>query len=51
QSMATTKEDSAVSESVIFGDNGTVVGGDERPVVNGDDRPIVLGNKFLKLKN
>ncbi|CAF4963849.1 unnamed protein product, partial [Rotaria sp. Silwood1] len=40
--MATTKEDSAVSESVIFGDNGTVVGGDERPVVNGDDRPIVL---------
>ena len=41
--MATTKENSAASEPVIFGDN--------RPVVGGDDRPIVLGNKFSKLKN
>ncbi|CAF3467353.1 unnamed protein product, partial [Rotaria sp. Silwood2] len=31
--MATTKEDSAASESVIFGDNGTVVGGDDRPII------------------
>ncbi|CAF1628818.1 unnamed protein product [Rotaria sp. Silwood1] len=42
--MATTKEDSAVSESVIFGDNGTVVGGDNRPVVGGDERPVVNGD-------
>ncbi|CAF1464627.1 unnamed protein product [Rotaria sp. Silwood1] len=39
--MATTKEDSAASESVISGDNGTVFGGDNRPVANGDDRPVV----------
>ncbi|CAF1393238.1 unnamed protein product [Rotaria sordida] len=31
--MATTKEDLAAVESVIFGDNGTVVGGDNRPIV------------------
>ncbi|CAF5042289.1 unnamed protein product, partial [Rotaria sp. Silwood1] len=42
--MATTKEDSAASESVISGDNGTVFGGDNRPVANGDDRPVVGGD-------
>ncbi|CAF4895311.1 unnamed protein product [Rotaria sp. Silwood1] len=42
--MATTKEDSAASESVISSDNGTVVGGDNRPVTNGDDRPVVGGD-------
>ncbi|CAF3846520.1 unnamed protein product [Rotaria sp. Silwood1] len=42
--MATTKEDSAASKSVISSDNGTVVGGDNRPVTNGDDRPVVGGD-------